>query len=332
MSSPQGAPNPGLIFKTLNAYQETYALKGAVELDLFTHIADGATTAKAIAESAKASERGIRILCDFLTVNGFLTKSGDTYGLTPTAAAFLSKRSPHYLGSMAMFLAHDHLIQHFTDMGAVVRKGGSLGKATLEPENPIWVEFARSMAPFISIGAGIAAQKIGAASKILDISAGHGLFGISVAKLNPLALVYGLDWANVLEVAKENAAKAGLGDRFHTIPGSAFDVDFGSGYDLVMLPNFLHHFDIPTCIMLLKKARASMAPGGRVATIEFVPNPDRVSPPMAASFSLQMLGGTPAGDAYTFDELAGMCREAGFGESVAISLEPTPQTLVLTKY
>jgi 2-polyprenyl-3-methyl-5-hydroxy-6-metoxy-1,4-benzoquinol methylase len=168
----------------------------------------------------------------------------------------------------------------------------------------------------------------GEAQKVLDISAGHGLYGLMVAKSNPSAQIYASDWANVLVVARENAAKFGVAERFHTIPGSAFDSDLGSGYDLVLVPNFLHHFDPPTCVKLLRKLRGAMKPGATLAIVEFVPNEDRISPPMAAAFSLQMLGGTDAGDAYTFRELSEMVSEAGFVESRQEPLLPTPQTLV----
>jgi hypothetical protein len=107
-------------------------------------------------------------------------------------------------------------------------------------------------------------------------------------------------------------------------------VDLGSGYDLVLLPNFLHHFDHATNVKLLKRVRAALKPGGRVATVEFVPNEDRVSPASAAAFSMMMLGSTESGDAYTFKELDAMFRDAGFGESTAQELGP--ETLVLTKH
>jgi len=96
----------------------------------------------------------------------------------------------------------------------------------------------------------------------------------------------------------------------------------------VLLPNFLHHFDPPTNVKLLKKIRAAMKPGALLATVEEVPNDDRISPPMA-SFSMMMLCSTPAGDAYTFRELDGMFREAGFGETTRQEVEPF--TLLLTK-
>jgi SAM-dependent methyltransferase len=131
-------------------------------------------------------------------------------------------------------------------------------------------------------------------------------------------------------VAKENAQQAGVAGRYETIAGSAFEADFGGGYDLVLLTNFLHHFDPPTCESLLRKVHAALKPGGRAVTLEFVPNEDRVSPPIPASFSMMMLGSTPAGDAYTFPELDSMFRRAGFSGSRAHSM-PGPETVIVSR-
>ena len=156
------------------------------------------------------------------------------------------------------------------------------------------------------------------------------MYGLAFAKDNPNAKIVGVDWANVLEVAKENAAKAGVADRYSTIPGSAFDVDLGSGYDIVLIPNFLHHFDTATIEKFLKKVHGALAPGGMVITAEFIPNEDRISPPRDAMFSMQMLG-TPAGDAYTFSELDRMFRNAGFTRNEMRELSPFPQRIVVSQ-
>ena len=328
-------PNPSRLFAALSGYQLTLAIKSGVELDVFTHIADGANTVREIARRANASEKGIRILCDFLTIHGVLTKEGATYGLASDAQVFLSKRSPAYLGSIALFLAHPAQIKNYLDLTTSVRKGGTAHDGNLEPENPLWVDFARYMAPLAAVG-GMALARVvatpGAPQKVLDIAAGSGGYGIAIAKLNPAAEIYAQDWKNVLEVSLEGARAAGVADRYHTIPGSAFEADLGTGYDLVLLPNFLHHFDHPTNVTLLKRVRAALKPGGRVATVEFVPNEDRVTPPLQASFSMMMLGSTAGGDAYTFNELAAMFRDAGFSRSAQQELLPSPQILVLTEY
>jgi ubiquinone/menaquinone biosynthesis C-methylase UbiE len=333
-SSSPHQPNPLRIFEALNSYQRAFALKAAIDLKVFTHIAAGATATAEIAARADASEKGIRVLCDYLTIGGFLTKQNGVYGLTPDAAVFLDQRSPAYLGTAAGFLVHAHTVTQFMDLTSVVRKGGTaVDRGNMAPEADIWVEFARSMAPISGMGARGLAEIVntpGRAMKVLDIAAGPGAYGIAIATLNPLAEIYAQDWKNVLALSVEHAKQAGVGERYHTIAGNAFEVDLGSAYDLVLLPNFLHHFDHPTNVQLLKRVRTALAPGGRVATVEFVPNDDRVSPPQAAAFSLTMLGSTERGDAYTLRELEAMFREAGFGQSR--SQDMGPQTLILTDY
>ena len=116
----------------------------------------------------------------------------------------------------------------------------------------------------------------------------------------------------MLEVATKNAQAIGVADRYHLLSGSAFETDFGSDYDLVLITNFLHHFDPPTCTAFMRKVHAVLKPGGRAAIAELVPNPDRVTPPTAAAFSMMMLATTPAGDAYTFAELESISTTAGF--------------------
>jgi ubiquinone/menaquinone biosynthesis C-methylase UbiE len=114
------------------------------------------------------------------------------------------------------------------------------------------------------------------------------LFDIAVARHNPNAEIWAVDWPQVLEVARENAAAAGVSRRYHTIPGSALNVEYGTDFDLALITNFLHHLDPATGEKLLAKVCAALQPGGRVVILEFVPNEDRVSPPTPARFSLTM--------------------------------------------
>ena len=163
-----------------------------------------------------------------------------------------------------------------------------------------------------------------------DLAAGHGIFGISFAQRYPNLEIVALDWAPVLEVAKENAQKFGVSDRYTTLPGSAFEVDFGSGYDIILLTNFLHHFDQGTNIKLLMRIHTALKTQGRALTLDFIPNEDRVTPPFAAAFSMTMLASTPAGDAYIFADYEKMFSQAGFSRSEIHSLTPSPQRLVIS--
>ena len=316
-----GGPSPDAFMAALTGYQRSAALRGALDLDLFTALGPGRETAAVLAERCRASVRGTRILCDYLTAAGFLDKEGDRYALTADSAAFLDRRSPSCVAAAADFIYAPEIRSAFADVAAAVRRGGTVmaGAGTLAPEHPVWVRFARAMAPMMAMAArGVVAMvEVDAARpvRVLDVAAGHGMFGIAFAARYPRAEITGLDWASVLEVARENARATGVESRYRTIAGSAFAVDLGGPYDLVLLPNFLHHFDLATCERLLARVRAALAPGGRTVTVEFVPDDGRVSPPPAAMFGLVMLCSTPAGDAYTLAELDGVFRCAGFTHS-----------------
>jgi ubiquinone/menaquinone biosynthesis C-methylase UbiE len=325
--------SPMRIFETLRAYQQTAALRAAIELDIFTAIGEGATTAAEVAKKRGAAERGIRMLCDTVATDGFLTKKDGHYGLAPEAAAFLDRRSPACMASAAQFLASAENITESLTTADCVRKGGTImqGQGTVEPDNPFWVLFARAMAPLMALPAGMMADKVAGSGlmKVLDIAAGHGIYGIAVAQRNPQAEITALDWASVLEVAKENAEKAGVGARFHLKPGSAFDVDLGSDYDLILIPNFLHHFGPAAIEGFLKKVHAALKPSGKAVTVEFCPNDDRIAPPTPARFAITMLLNTVDGDAYTLRELDALFKKAGFSSSRGEML-PTEQTVIVS--
>ncbi|MBX4995380.1 2-polyprenyl-3-methyl-5-hydroxy-6-metoxy-1,4-benzoquinol methylase [Rhizobium binae] len=328
-----GAVSPELVVDALFACRKTAAMRAAIELDLFTHIGEGKTTA-ALASETSASERGVRILCDYLVVHGFLTKESGQYRMTPSTRMFLDRNSPAYMGSAVEFVAAPEVLDNFLrDPAAVVRNGGSAGLANLSADNPVWLKFARGMGSFTGLSAKILAGEISgwgkSFRKVLDIAAGPGMFGIEIAKAFPSAEIVAVDWAGVLELSRQNAERQGVADRYRTVAGSAFDVDWGRDYDLVLLPNFLHHFDLPTCAGLLRKIIASLAEGGRIVAVDFVPNEDRVSPPFPAAFSWEMLAGTPAGDAYTQSDLTEMARQAGLAGVTVKPMPPTPASIIL---
>ena len=334
----ENTPTPERIMQLMYGFRSSAALKGAIELGLFTALGGEAKTAASLANSISASERGVRILCDFLTIEGLLEKDDMTYRSSPDSALFLDENSPAYFGTVSRFMLSPEVADNFSDIAAVVRKGGTLleGQGTVEPENPIWVEFARSMVPLMKPSANfiadLVAKELNADTplRVLDVAAGHGIFGIEIAVRHPKAEIVALDWPAVLEVASENAEQAGVTDRLTKLPGSAFDVDYGTGFDLVLLTNFLHHFDEATCIGLLRKVHGALNEGGRAVTLEFVPNEDRVTPPAQASFALIMLATTAVGDAYTFKQLESMASEAGFARSELHRMDGPPQSVVIS--
>lgn len=325
-----------LFYTTVNAYYRTAAVKSALELGIFDVIGERGMSIAAIADACRASERGVRILCHFLAAIGFLKMNGEVPFMTREMVMYLDRKSPGYLGGSIEFLLSPYIMNAFTDLTSVVRSGeiNLHQDGVLAPDHPQWVQFARSMAPMMSLPSMLLAELVdqpsGRPLRVLDVAAGHGLFGIALARRNPLAEITFLDWDNVLDVARENAGRADVLGRSRFLPGSAFEVDYGTGYDVVLLTNFLHHFDEAGCEAILRKAHAALKPDGRVYTFEFIANEDRISPPLAATFSMMMLGTTPQGEVYSFSDMQRMCAAAGYAHVELAPIPPAMEKVVVS--
>jgi hypothetical protein len=202
--TPEGHPSPDLLFDTLTAYQRSAALKAAVDLEIFTILAEAPATASAVAKRCGAAERGIRILCDYMTVAGFLKKAGDRYEVTADTAVFLNKNSPAYAGGSVAFLLSDDLTNAFRNLTASVRKGGTAEpkQGSTTPDHPMWRTFARAMGGIMAPAAAGLAELIplpaSSPARVLDIAAGHGVWGLAFAKKYPQAGMVALVWEGVL--------------------------------------------------------------------------------------------------------------------------------------
>ena len=324
-------PNPTLIWDTITAHQRSAALKAGVELGVFDSLGDGPLAAAELASRAGVAERGMRILCDFLTVHGLIAKTDGRYSHTATSAVFLDSRSPSSMAPTLPFLMNDKIMRSARLLTETIRQNRTILEEPLAgDETAEWVTFARVMQPMMAAAAEfVAAETVrgGTPAKVLDVAASHGLFGIAVARLAPRCEIVALDYPSVLEVTAENSRAAGVS--ITLLPGSAFTADLGAGYDAVLVTNLFHHFSAGDNIALMKRFRAALRPGGRMLTLEFVPNEDRISPHAPASFSLMMLTNTPSGDAYTMAEYGQMLDAAGFGAREIMDVPMSVQQLIV---
>jgi len=330
---------PEKIFSVLRSFQQTEALKAAIELDLFTAIGDSGSSPDDIAAHCHASARGVRVLCDYLCVLGLLQKRRGRYRQTPEAAFYLDRRSPHFIADAAIQMyAGGPFVEGFEHLTQAVRRGGTAlaSAGTLAPEHPCWVQFARARAPIGAANGKRLATLLGSSSsgaiRVLDIACGHGHYGIAIAKANPRAEIFAQDWPAVLDVAVGNAREAGVAERYHTIPGDVFGVTLRGGYDVVLITNFLPDFGPAECERLLTRIRHALTNDGRAVALQWIPDDDRLSPPTAPSLALSLLAETPGGNVYTYRELADMFRRAGFTRTELRELGPSLQRVVIAHH
>jgi len=237
------------VFEMLLAYKTTAVLSAGIELGVFDAIAAGTNTSVEIADRQQLDPRGARLLLNALATLGLLDADGPVYNLSPGVADSLVRGRAGYVGDMAKVMASKWEWDALSDLPAAVRRGGAVTAENAEtPGYAYWEDFAAHAGAVAAPTAELMADVLGPwASQrkrlnVLDMACGHGLYGYTLASRQPHALIWSLDWPNVLPLARERAAKMGIGDRVSVIAGDMFDVPLGGPYDVVMITNVLHHF------------------------------------------------------------------------------------------
>lgn len=148
--------------------------------------------------------------------------------------------------------------------------------------------------------------------EILDIACGSGLYSLTLAAQHPTARTTLLDWANVLELTKDNVDRLGLRERTGFIDGDVFEVALGGPYDVIIASQIFHHFSEQHCLELMRRLAETLKPDGRLVIHEFVSGSRPADEPYPYLFSVVMLTWSREGEAHALDTYRRLLHEAGF--------------------
>jgi SAM-dependent methyltransferase len=295
------------LMETAHGYQRSMALFVALRLDVFSALARGPADARSLARTVSADPRGLTILLNALVAARLLLKTGEKYRNAPVAREFLSS-APR--SKRSILLHHLDCWGEWTGLEKKVR-GGRKG-----PGRPPDYQdnFIRGMEDNARERAVAVARRIPlrAGERVLDLGGGPGTYAVEWAKRYPGAQVTVFDTPETLRVTRKILKEKGVSRLIRLLEGDFKKDPIGGPYDLVWISQILHAYSEKDCIALLRKARRSLAPGGRAAVQEFLLEDGGTSPPGPAFFSVHMLAVTEGGRAYTGREIASMFRSAGF--------------------
>lgn len=326
-------PNPALIMRLALAYRSSMVLFAAAELDVFTPLAEGPTTAAALAARRGLEPEPLRMLLDACAAEGLLTRTGDTFANTEVVEAFLVHGRPAYIAHGLKFA--EDLYPTWGRLAELVRTGAP----TMEPESVLGEdkektrafvlamhERARGMSAVLPHGVDFAGRR-----RLLDIGGGPGTYSIALVRQTPGLTSTVLDRPGVLEVTREIVDGHGCADRIQLMPGDYLKSPFGSSYDAVLLSGMMHRETPETCQMLLRKSYDALDPGGLVVVSDvFFDSDDKNSPPFATYFALNMMMMCENGSAHAMTEMAAWMGAAGFRDVDTRPLPPpNPHTLVV---
>jgi ubiquinone/menaquinone biosynthesis C-methylase UbiE len=332
-TSTQGQVTPERLLQMGFAYAPPIVIAAAVSNKVFDTLATGAKTAAQVSKETGASQRGLRIVMNALVGLELLHKNGDRYSLTPESEAFLVSNKP---GTLAGFYPMNmkRLIPFWLNLDEIVRTGKP-GEARNE-EHPGTEFFSELVENIIPMSYGCAQMladhlKIGErrrATRVLDIAAGSGIWGIAFAQKSPQVRVTAVDWEGMIPTTKRITQKFGVAKQFDFIEGDIGQVDFGTGYDVATLGHILHSEGEERSRNLLKKTGRSLKSGGTIAIAEWVVNDERTEPLPSLLFAVQMLVNTEHGDTFSFNEIKKWLEEAGFKDVRTLDA-PGPSPLIL---
>jgi SAM-dependent methyltransferase len=304
------------------SYWSTCALHAGVKLDVFTALERSPGTAEEVAQLRNCDPRATSMLLDALTSLALLDKRDTTYVCTPFAADTLSKSSPAYMGHIIMH--HHHLMTGWARLHEAVQSGTPMRERVAHGDDETVREsFLMGMFNLASQLAPRIAQTIDLSGcrRLLDLGGGPGTYAIHFCQANPgmSAVVYDLPTTRVF--AEGTIARFDLSSRIAFTPGDYHVDPVPTGFDAAWLSHILHVDGSEACAALLCKTVAALDPGGVLMVQEFILNDAKDGPQFPALFSLNMLLGTEAGQAYSQTELTGMMQEAGLSEVTRLALD-----------
>lgn len=333
MQSSFAGPNPGLIYQLALAYRSSAAFFAASDLEVFTHIADGALTVDQIAARCDAAREPLRMVLETCADLGLLSRDGESFRNTPTTTMFLLKGGRAYLGDSLKY-ARD-LYPAWGKLGELVKTG----LPTMPPETILGEDKAKTRAFVMAMHE--RAKGIGSVlphnvsltgrKRLIDIGGGPGTYSVELCRQTPGLTSTVLDRPGVLEVTRELVDAAGFTDRVTLLPGDYLTTPFGSGFDAALLSGMMHRESADHVNLLLRKTFEALEPGGQVMVSDVFFDDDRKnSPAFTTSFAINMMLTSNHGSAHARTEMARWMEANGF-RNIALNdmPKPNPHTLIL---
>lgn len=286
-----------------------------------------AHSSEEIAAETGFDARATRILLDGCHALGLVSKLDGLYVNAPLASACLVPGRPGYQGYIIQHMKH--VSQRWARMGESLRSGTGV---TQEEERPS--DELRAFICGMNDIAKFSAQELldtldlSGYAHMLDLGGGPATYSITFLNAHPAMKATVFDFPPVIEIGKEEVAKAGLKDRVSFIPGDMTQDDLGSGYDFILISNIIHSFGPDMNREIIRKCYRALDTGGMLVIKDFLVDNDRTGPAFGLMFALNMLVNTQDGDTYTFAEVEQWTDEAGFVSGHTYDL--TPQTRLWT--
>lgn len=317
-------PNRDVLDEIAFGLYKAAVVKAAIEVEIFTRIAEGHRTVPALARIGGLTERGARVLLDALCFLGLITKQQNEYNLSPTAESFLVKGKPPYFG--------DAMLGDFTwdargQLSKILRTGKPITPTAFSDAlEPMWasvnaphlVDWERQLESANELWdkIGIPADQM-KKLRLLDIGGGPGLFSLALLKKHSSNRVTMIDRPMVISYAKQIAEAMGVESQVTLVAQDPLNHEAkAQSFDLVVFNNVTQYLSTEQNLGLFRKSYEALVEGGRLILHAPVADEDRKGPGEVPLMGVEMLFFSAEGDIYTYAEYRSMLETAGYFDIV----------------
>lgn len=324
ITPPPAMPGPDHILQVGFSFWACKTLLSAIELELFTELAQHPLQRTELEGRLGLHPRSARDFFDALLATGFLERDGDTYRNTPATDLFLDKRKPTYIGGMLEMCNH-RLYPFWSHLTEALRTGRPQNEArngSLSLFEAVYAEPAR-LREFLRAMTGLSRGANETIARrfpwdtyrtFADIGTAQGDLAVQIAAHNTHLQGIGFDLPEIAPIFEEYAQESGVAERLRFQAGDFFEDPFPQ-VDVITMGHILHDWDLGVKEMLIRKAYEALPDHGALIVYEAIIDDDRRHNAFGLLMSLNMLIETQGGFDYSGADCSGWMMKAGFRET-----------------
>jgi hypothetical protein len=304
-------------------------IMAGVHLGVFQGLAQQPRTHEQLAAALKLDAPCLELLLRCLVFAGYLEVQGDDYALSALARNTMIAGAKRELTGFAEW--HYTQWEFVGHLEELIRTGEGVDFHTTMTDHDAWGHYQKAMLEMARFDAPVLARHVPVrkgATRLLDLAGSHGLMGATIARKHPPMRSTVVDLPAAIAHARRLAGEEGHGDVVDHRPGDLLTDDLGTGWDVVLLSNILHHFTPDLVRTILVRAHDALGPGGTAAIWE-LERPSRAKRPSEGDGVALFFRLTSSAAAYSGEEYAEWMKEAGFTHSKIVRPRLRPGTVLV---